>query len=98
MIDFIICLFIALLARAAYISVDRKLLKIMATQAELATDLTALNDQVTKIGTETEGLKTAVAALEAALAAAGSVTPELQAAVDNLKAKVQSVDDLVADT
>ena len=69
----------------------------MATQAELANDLTALNDQVTKIGTETEGLKAAVASLEAALATAGSVTPELQAAVDNLKARVQSVDDLVAD-
>jgi hypothetical protein len=42
---------------------------IMATQAELAADLQAVTDQVTKIGTETTATLQKVTDLEAALAA-----------------------------
>lgn len=74
-----------------------KLNKIMATQAELAAQLTALTGQVTKIGTETQATLQKVQELQDALNNAGEVTPEVQAAFDALKASVQSVDDLVAD-
>jgi len=71
--------------------------KIVATQAELAVQVTALTDQVGKIGAETRTLLTRVEELLAVIAAGGEVTPELQAAVDGLKAQVQVVDDLVPD-
>lgn len=77
--------------------IERMLEKLMTTQAELAQTLADVSSQVAKIGTETQATLDKVAALEAALAAAGSVSAEVQAAVDALKAQVQVVDDLVAD-
>lgn len=85
---------------------------IMSTQQELAAQLTAatevittLQQQVGKIGTETNGLKDAIAALETQIGNQSSVAPELQAAFDNLKTSVdslsvavQGVDDEVTDT
>lgn len=81
---------------------NRNMETIMTTQAELVTKVTALTEQVTKIGLETSNLQDSVAALQEQLAAAGgaggTITPELQAAVDALAAQVQLVDDLVPDT
>ena len=71
--------------------------RIMATQQELAADLKALGAQVTKIGAETQSLHHKVDSLQAALDAAGSTTPEVDAAMADLRASVQAVDDLVAD-
>jgi hypothetical protein len=70
---------------------------IVTTQAELAADLTAVKDQITKIGAETTATLQKVADLETALGNAGNVSPEVQAAFDALKASVQAVDDLVPD-
>jgi hypothetical protein len=83
----------------------------MATQQELAEQLGAVTSQLTEIGTgvdkvstETATLLVKVAELEALLAAGNTVTvsPELQAAFDAVKAqadvvatKVKAVDDQV---
>jgi peptidoglycan hydrolase CwlO-like protein len=67
-----------------------QLKKIMATQAELTTEVAAITPQITAIGAGISALNAKVAELEAAIASAGNVTPELQAAVDALKAEVVS--------
>ena len=73
-------------------------LKSMAqTQTELAAQLKASTDQVAKIGGETRTLLTKVQELLDQLATQTGVTPELQAAADDLKAQLQIVDDLVPD-
>lgn len=77
--------------------INFKLKNIMATQQEIAQQLTALKDQITKIGTETSTTLQKVADLEAALGNQEGVTPELQAAFDALKLSVQNVDDLIPD-
>ena len=70
---------------------------IMATQAELATALTTVTDEITKIGTETQSLHAKIDDLTAALAAAGATTPEVDAALAALQAQAKAVDDLVPD-
>jgi hypothetical protein len=75
----------------------KELQKIMATQSELAAQLTAIGVQLGKVASESSATLAKVAELEAALASAGNVTPELQAAFDALKSQVQLVDDLVPD-
>lgn len=70
--------------------------RMMATQAELTTKVNELTTQVTKVGTETRTLLTKIEELLAVIAA-GTVTPELEAAVNALKDQVQVVDDLVVD-
>lgn len=74
---------------------------IMATSAELVTSLEGAIAQLGKIGGETATLLARVEDLQAALdeAAANSntISPELVAAVDALKAQVTVVDDLVPD-
>ena len=91
--------------------IHRNTVKIMATQAEHAAQLTALKDQVdaqsttiNKIGTETDGLKTKIAALEEALNNQANVSPEVEAAfaavkasVDNQAALLAGVDEKVPD-
>jgi ABC-type transporter Mla subunit MlaD len=67
---------------------------IMATQAEIAQQLTALKDQLTKIGTE---VTTKLGELETAIANAGNATQEVEDALAALKTAVQAVDDLVPD-
>lgn len=74
-----------------------KLEQLMATQAELAASLAVVSAQVTKIGVETSATLAKVAELEAALANAGNTSPEVDAALEALKAQVQVVDDLVVD-
>lgn len=69
----------------------------MADQTELVGQVNALTGKVTKIGTETRTLLTKIDDLTAVIAGGGSVSPELQAAVDALKAQVDIVDALVPD-
>ena len=69
---------------------------IMATQAEIAAGLTTASAALTKIGQETSTTLDKVRALEEQISN-GNVSPELQAAFDDLKAQVQKVDDMVPD-
>lgn len=71
--------------------------KLMATQAELAAELRTVKASVEKIGTETRTLITRVETLTAAVEAGGNVSPEVRAAMDELKAQVEVVDALVPD-
>ncbi len=79
------------------IHLHKEIRNIMATQAELAADLQAVTDQVTKIGAETTATLQKVTELEAAIEAGGGTTPEVDAALAALKAQVKVVDDMVAD-
>lgn len=67
---------------------------IMTTQAELAAELSALKAQVDKVRAE---VTEKVQSLEDALNAAGTVSPEVEAALADLKASVQAADDLNPD-
>ena len=63
---------------------------------ELRIQIEALTAQVAKIATETQTLLTRIEEL-LAIINTGTVTPELQAAVDALVAQVAIVDELVPD-
>lgn len=69
----------------------------MATQSELAAQLTAATAKAEKIGNETRTLLTRITELLEQLNNAGTVTPELQAAADALQAQLEVVDNLVPD-
>lgn len=69
----------------------------MATQAELTEQVRTLTAKVQKVGTETRTLLTRIEELLAVIANGGQVTPELQAAVDDLQIQVNVVDELVPD-
>ncbi len=69
----------------------------MATQAQIAAGLVAASAALTKIGQETSTTLEKVRALEEQINS-GDVSPELQAAFDDLKTQLQRVDDLVPDT
>lgn len=71
-----------------------KLNKIMASQAELAQALVDLKTQLTKVAGEITGQ---IQALEDALANAGGTTPEVDAALAEVKTAVQALDDLNPD-
>lgn len=71
-----------------------KLNKIMATQAELAQQLRDLTAQNEKARVE---ILAKIAALEQAIIDAGNTTPEVDAALADLKASVQTDDDIVPD-
>jgi hypothetical protein len=71
--------------------------RVIMTQNELAAQLTAVTDQITKIGTETAATLQKVKDLEAVIAAGGEVSAEVQTALDALKAQAQLTDDLVPD-
>jgi hypothetical protein len=68
---------------------------IMTTQQELAQQLTDLGTQLDKTHGE---IVQKVADLEAAILAAGTVTPEVEAALEALRTKVQVLDDLNPDS
>lgn len=70
---------------------------IMATQAELAQQLTDAAAKAEKVGNETRTLLTQIQALLDQVANATAVSPELQAAADAVTAQLAVVDDLVAD-
>jgi hypothetical protein len=67
---------------------------IMASNAELQQSLTDLGNQLDKAKGE---IVQKIADLEAAVAAGGGSTPEVDAALEALKGKVQALDDLHAD-
>lgn len=67
------------------------------TQAELAQDLRNVTEQIRKIGVETGATLQRVTDLETLLAGGGTVTPEVQTALDALKTQAQLTDDLVPD-
>lgn len=69
----------------------------MATQAELAVELTAVKDQVIKVGNETRTLISRVETLTTALENAGGTTPEVDAALLAVKEQLVIVDELVPD-
>jgi hypothetical protein len=71
--------------------------RIMKTQAELAVELQAVTDRVAKVGAEVVKTLDKVSDLETALSEAGSITPEVEAAFEALKAQVVVVDDLIPD-
>lgn len=83
------------------ISVLTRVLKyvriLMATQKELADQVTALGATVAKIGTETSKSLQMITDLQAQVAAAGTADPALVAAVDALAVQLKGVDDLVPD-
>ncbi len=70
--------------------------KFMATQAELTVQLTAINAQLVKVGTETTTLLTLIDELKAVIANAPA-SPELTAAVAAVAAQAKVVDDMVPD-
>lgn len=69
----------------------------MTKQSEFAAQLGELVAQVNKIGTETQGLQTKVSELEELLQNSDNISQEVLDKFNELKASVQSVDDLVAD-
>jgi len=71
--------------------------QIMATQQELAAQINQISTQVGKIKDESNATLQKVQELQDVINNQGGVSPELQQAVDNLKAQVQVVDDLVTD-
>mgnify|MGYP001564358728 CR=1 FL=1 len=77
-------------------SIPYLLEKIMASVAELTAQVNAATAKLAKIGTETQKLLKDIADLKLIIAQ-GTVTPELQAAVDALAAQAGVVDDLVED-
>jgi uncharacterized phage infection (PIP) family protein YhgE len=78
-------------------NINRKLNQIMATQAEAAAQLQGISAELTKVAAETQTLLDNVKALQDAATAAGNVSPELQAAIDQVAAQAKTVDDLVPD-
>jgi hypothetical protein len=74
--------------------INIKLKKIVMTQAELQAELVALKAQNEKAKGEIVGK---IAALEAAIAIQGNTTPEVDAALADLKVSVQGTDDIVPD-
>ncbi len=74
--------------------------EIMATQAEVTAELKAIKDQNKKSQAEVraalDALLAKITALEAVIAS-GEATPELTAAVAELKTESQTLDDLIPD-
>jgi len=68
--------------------------KISMDQAELAVQLTALKEQTQKANAE---IVAKIATLEQAITDAGNVSPAVEAALADLKASIQTVDDIVLD-
>lgn len=73
----------------------RTLVRVMKMdQAQLAAELAALTEQNEKARAE---IVAKIAALEAAVVSAGTVTPEVEAALADLRASVQADDDMNPD-
>ncbi len=78
--------------------------RIMKTQAELVQVLNAVNEQQKKTVTEIQGVQTEVNTLndkiielQKIIEAGGTVSPELEAAVDAVQTQAQVVDDAIPD-
>lgn len=72
--------------------------QIMLTQEQLVQGLNEVSAQVNKIKGESSATLQKVSDLEAALNNQGNVSPAVEDAFNALKAQVQVVDDLIADT
>lgn len=72
--------------------------QIMLTQEQLVQGLNEVSAQVSKIKGESSATLQKVSDLEAALNNQGNVSPAVEDAFNALKAQVQVVDDLIADT
>lgn len=70
---------------------------LMATKAEFTASLDQVTAHVAKVGDETRTLIARIGDLTAAVEAAGNSSPEMDAALEALKAQVAVVDDLVPD-
>lgn len=71
-----------------------KLFKMAENQEQLAAELVALKEQNEKAKAE---IVAKIAALEEAVNNAGTLTPEVQTALGDLKTSVQGTDDIVPD-
>jgi hypothetical protein len=71
------------------------------TQAEATAALTKTNETLVKVSNETDSLLKEIEKLKAELAAAGgaggTITPELEAAINAVDTRAQAIDQLVAD-
>jgi seryl-tRNA synthetase len=71
------------------------------TQAEAVTALTKTNETLVKVSNETDSLLREIdklnQALAAAIAAGNQITPELQAAIEAVDTRANSIDALVGD-
>jgi hypothetical protein len=71
------------------------------TQAEATAALTATNETLVKISNETDALLREIQTLKDALAAAGgpggTITPELEAAINAVGTRAEAIDQLVPD-
>lgn len=70
--------------------------QMLARLSALDTALGSVADDVTKIGTETDGLQVDIAALRAQLANAGAISPAIEAALASVEARLGSVASAVA--
>jgi hypothetical protein len=70
---------------------------IMATQQEATAQLTAIGVTLDKISAETTALVAEVAALKAAATTGGTVTPEMQTAIDSISSRANAIDAQVDD-
>lgn len=70
----------------------------MTSQAQLASDLNAINDKLQKVGNESATLLQKITDLETALGNGGNLSSEAEAALAALKAQAQTLDDLVPDS
>ena len=75
----------------------KQLKQIQMTNEELVSGLAEVTATVGKVKAEVETTLAKVTELETALANSGSVSPEVQAAFEGLKASVETVDALVPD-
>ena len=70
---------------------------LMATKAEFAASIEQVTAHVAKVGDETRTLIARISDLTAAVEAAGNSSPEMDTALEALKAQVAVVDELVPD-
>jgi small-conductance mechanosensitive channel len=79
-------------------SIDNKLNQLLAKEARMAVDLTALTNEVARNATVEQSVLALVQGMAAQLAAIPpSSDPTTQAAIDGLKATLQANDDALAD-
>ena len=70
---------------------------IMTGQAEAAAQLNTVGDKLDKIATESQGLLDEIAALKVLVEQQGGVSADLQAAIDRVAGKADTIDGLVQD-
>ena len=76
---------------------EKKVRQIMATQAEIVTQLTEANATLAKIGTETDSLLVKIAELQSIIDGMADASPELVDAMAAVSAQIKSIDDKVPD-